>query len=163
MVFRIDEKEKRNPKTDIVIHSWPWSGQQKPLVKIQSAQVVNIRSAATIVRPVGVLTLAAMDVRKRCADLPETKICTCIRHTFEPGKRHPFGHLLTAQAPEELVRVGEPEGKAEAEVETALGTPLEFFESSSTSAPDKPFNFCATANTRSSAAPARPFRRPPRA
>lgn len=47
MVFRIDEKEKRNPKTDIVIHSWPWSGQQKPLVKIQSAQVVNIRSAAT--------------------------------------------------------------------------------------------------------------------
>jgi len=32
---------------DIVIHSWPWSGQQKPLVKIQSAQVVNIRSAAT--------------------------------------------------------------------------------------------------------------------
>ena len=21
---------KRNPKTDIVIHSWPWSGQQKP-------------------------------------------------------------------------------------------------------------------------------------
>jgi len=47
VVFRIDEKEKRNPKTDIVIHSWPWSGQQKPLVKIQSAQVVNIRSAAT--------------------------------------------------------------------------------------------------------------------
>jgi hypothetical protein len=50
VVFRIDEKEKRNPKTDIVIHSWPWSGQQKPLVKIQSAQVVNIRSAATIMR-----------------------------------------------------------------------------------------------------------------
>ena len=47
VVFRIDEKEKRNPKTDIVIHSWPWSGQQKPLVKIQSAQVVNIRSAST--------------------------------------------------------------------------------------------------------------------
>jgi hypothetical protein len=47
VVFRIDEKEKRNPKTDIVIHSWPWSGQQKPLVKIQSAQVVKIRSAAT--------------------------------------------------------------------------------------------------------------------
>jgi hypothetical protein len=51
VVFRIDEKEKRNPKTDIVIHSWPWSGQQKPLVKIQSAQVVNIRSAATGSRP----------------------------------------------------------------------------------------------------------------
>ena len=49
-----------------------------------------------IVRPVGVLTFAAMDVRKRCADLPETKICTCIRHPLEPGKRHPFGHLLTA-------------------------------------------------------------------
>ena len=48
MVFRIDEKEKRHPKTDIVIHSWPWSGQQKSLVKIQSAQVVNIRSAATV-------------------------------------------------------------------------------------------------------------------
>ena len=51
MVFRIDEKEKRHPKTDIVIHSWPWSGQQKSLVKIQSAQVVNIRSAATTLRP----------------------------------------------------------------------------------------------------------------
>jgi len=50
VVFRIDEKEKRNPKTDIVIHSWPWSGQQKPLVKILSAQVVNIRSAATMWR-----------------------------------------------------------------------------------------------------------------
>ena len=32
----------------IVIHSWLQSGQQKPLVKIQSAQVVNIRSAATL-------------------------------------------------------------------------------------------------------------------
>ena len=47
MVYRIYKKECRDPKTDIVIHSWPCSGQQKPLVKIQSAQVVKIRSAAT--------------------------------------------------------------------------------------------------------------------
>ena len=94
-----------------------------------------------VVRPVGFLAFAPVHVGERCADLPEPEIRPRIRHTFEPGKRYPFGHLLTAQAPEELVRVGEPEGKAEAEVETALGTPLEFFESSSTSAPDRPFSF----------------------
>ena len=67
MVFRIDEKEKRNPKTDIVIHSWPWSGQQKPLVKILSAQVVNIRSAATtlgyrVLNPDGSLHSGAAEI-----------------------------------------------------------------------------------------------------
>ena len=57
-----------------------------------------------IVRLIGVLALAPVHVGERCADLPETKIRTRIRHTFEPGKRYPFGHLLTAQASEELAK-----------------------------------------------------------
>jgi hypothetical protein len=43
----IRKKEKGKQETGIVIHSWKQSNQQKPLVKIQSAQVVKIQSAPT--------------------------------------------------------------------------------------------------------------------
>jgi hypothetical protein len=44
----VRKKEKGKQETGIVIHSWKQSNQQKPLVKIQSAQVVKIQSAPTI-------------------------------------------------------------------------------------------------------------------
>ena len=43
----VRKKEKGKQETGIVIHSWKQSNQQKPLVKIQSAQVVKIQSAPT--------------------------------------------------------------------------------------------------------------------
>ena len=43
----VRKKEKGKQEKGIVIHSWKQSNQQKPLVKIQSAQVVKIQSAPT--------------------------------------------------------------------------------------------------------------------
>jgi hypothetical protein len=43
----VRKKEKGKQETGIVIHSWKQSNQHKPLVKIQSAQVVKIQSAPT--------------------------------------------------------------------------------------------------------------------
>jgi len=44
----VRKKEKGKQETGIVIHSWKQSNQHKPLVKIQSAQVVKIQSAPTL-------------------------------------------------------------------------------------------------------------------
>jgi hypothetical protein len=44
----VRKKEKGKQETGIVIHSWKQSNQHKPLVKIQSAQVVKIQSAPTM-------------------------------------------------------------------------------------------------------------------
>jgi hypothetical protein len=46
----VRKREKGKQETGIVIHSWKQSNQQKPLVKIQSAQVVKIQSAPTLRR-----------------------------------------------------------------------------------------------------------------
>ena len=46
----VRKKEKGKQETGIVIHSWKQSNQHKPLVKIQSAQVVKIQSAPTPLR-----------------------------------------------------------------------------------------------------------------
>jgi hypothetical protein len=43
----VRKKEKGKQETGIVVHSWKQSNQQKPLVKIQSAQVFKIQSAPT--------------------------------------------------------------------------------------------------------------------
>jgi hypothetical protein len=43
----VRKKEKGKQEKGIVIHSWKQSNQHKPLVKIQSAQVVKIQSAPT--------------------------------------------------------------------------------------------------------------------
>jgi len=75
------------------------------------------------------LTFAAVDIGQRCADLAIAKIRAHIGQALQPGKGHPLGQLLTAQLLKELVWVSVAEGKAEAEVETALWTPLEFFVS----------------------------------
>jgi hypothetical protein len=90
---------------------------------------------------VRVLTFAAVDVGQRGADLAKAKVRSHVWQAFQRGKRHPLRYLLRTQACEEMVRVLESKGKAESEVETALGTPLEFFVSSSTSAPDRPLSF----------------------
>jgi hypothetical protein len=44
----VRKKEKGKQEKGIVIHSWKQSNQHKPLVKIQSAQVVKIQSAPTV-------------------------------------------------------------------------------------------------------------------
>jgi len=99
------------------------------------------QSRHEVIGLVRVLTFAAVDVGQRGADLTEAKVSAHVRQAFQRGKRHPLRYLLRTQACEEMVRVLESKGKAESEVETALGTPLEFFVSSSTSAPDRPLSF----------------------
>jgi class 3 adenylate cyclase len=78
----VKKKEKGKQETGIVIHSWKQSNQHKPLVKIQSAQVVKIQSAPTaasiIVYFFGIFGLTFISVKLRGSYFDHSNLLTLL-------------------------------------------------------------------------------------